>query len=614
MPNAQTPSVNRPLRILFSMRNFWYVRIFESAIQALADRGHAVHILANHGDRKELARDWNGAAASVAGSRSNITFAFAPGTAEDDDWVDLRVMTRLGLDYLRYLRPEYADAPVLGARARTRTPPFILTLTEHAAARSRIGRAAIAGALRLAERAVPIDATIEAYLEEHRPDLVLLTPLVTLGSEQQDVLRAARRLGIPTALCVGSWDHLSSKALIRPRPDRVLVWNERQRAEALTFHHVPARSVDVTGAQCFDIWFDRAPSRDRASFCARVGLDPARPYVMYACSALFEGSPDEAEFVVRWIEALRGSADPGLRAAGILVRAHPKRASLWDHVDVSRFANVTLWPPRAEAPFSLDQKAEYFDSLYHSAAIVGLNTSALVEGGIIGRAVHTILLPEFRDNQEGTLHFHYLLDGGLLRSARDVPSHVAQLAASVAGSDPAVHHNRGFVEAFVRPGGLAAAATPMFADAVERLGSLHLQPTSESLVVRALRLALRPLARRTVGTFAEKPARERRRRAEAREREAERARREEAAAERRALQLATREARRAEQERQQQERVKARAEAKAQVQAEKAAARQRSDDLKMKELALKRERKAQRAAEAGGRKARERRSERRDSL
>ena len=35
-----------------------------------------------------------------------------------------------------------------------------------------------------------------------------------------------------------------------------------------------------------------------------------------------------------------------------------------------------------------------FDTAYHSAALVGLNTSAELEAGIVGRPVLTILAPE----------------------------------------------------------------------------------------------------------------------------------------------------------------------------------------------------------------------------
>jgi hypothetical protein len=496
------------------MRNFWYVRIFEPVIRALAARGHAVHILAEQGEGKALARDWNDAAARLAAEYPTITFAWAP-TRIDDEWIDLRIMIRLGLDHLRFLRPEYADAPKLGARARSRTPRLVVRLADAPLVGTALGRRLVSVVLRAMERATPIDPDVRGYVESHPSDVILVTPLLTLGSEQQDIVRIAAR-GVPTILCVGSWDHLSSKALIREAPDRVIVWNDTQKHEAETYHRIPADRVVVTGAQCFDEWFDRRPTLDREAFCRKVGLDPARPYILYVCSALFEGSPSEAAFVRRWVSAVRESTDPRLRDAGILVRPHPKRGFEWDDVTLGEFANTALWPPRGAAPFDAATKADYFDSMYHGAVTVGLNTSALIEAGIVGRAVHTILLPEFYENQEGTLHFRYLLDGGLLRSARELDAHLVQLAESLASADAAVHHNTVFVERFVRPRGRATAATPAFAEAVERIAQLRVSPLREPLWIPVLRRAMRPLARRTAGTFAQQISRKRRRRDKAR--------------------------------------------------------------------------------------------------
>ncbi len=513
-------STGAPLRILFSMRNFWYVRIFESVVRDLARRGHVVHICAERGEGKVVARDWNDAAAALAREHTNVTFEWAPRDT-GDRWAPLRLSVNFGLDYLRFFGSEYANAPVLGARARERTSPFLVALANAPVVRTRAGRRVLAGVLRLIERALPLDAELAAYIEKQRADVVLLTPLLTLGSEQHDVLRTARRLGIPSVLCVGSWDHLSSKALLREVPDRVIVWNETQKEEARKFHHIAPSVVTVTGAQCFDHWFGRRPTLDRESFCRKVGLDPSKPYVLYVCSALFEGSPSEAEFVVTWAHALRACGDAGMAAAGILVRPHPKRGFEWDDVNLSQITGTSLWPPSAAAPFQAEAKADYFDSLFHSAAVVGLNTSALIEAGIVGRAVHTLLLPEFQQNQEGTLHFHYLLEGGLLRSARDLPSHVDQLAQSVRTADPDVHHNRAFVEHFVRPLGFDVPATPVFTNAVEEIAASVTRAHPAPWWSPVLRLVLSPLTGIVEGSF-DKIERDRRRREKARERQAER--------------------------------------------------------------------------------------------
>src|SRR6185295_12735058 len=227
--------------------------------------------------------------------------------------------------------------------------------------------------------------------------------------------RAAKSLRIPTGVCVWSWDHLSSKALIRELPDRVFVWNDTQKREAIEMHRVPADRIAVTGAQCFDKWFDRTPSRDRETFRAAAGLPLEGPLVLYVCSAPFAGSPPEAPFVVEWIRRVRAHASP-LRTAPILVRPHPARMREWDSIDVGQLPGVAVWGGDPQDSSSRD---DYFDSLFHSTVVVGLNTSAFIEAGIVGRPIHTVLLPEWHESQMGTLHFRYLLEesGGLLIAA-----------------------------------------------------------------------------------------------------------------------------------------------------------------------------------------------------
>ena len=55
----------------------------------------------------------------------------------------------------------------------------------------------------------------------HDPDVVLITPLIDLGSDQADYVKACRQLRIPVGHCVASWDNLTNKGLIKALPDRV---------------------------------------------------------------------------------------------------------------------------------------------------------------------------------------------------------------------------------------------------------------------------------------------------------------------------------------------------------------------------------------------------------
>jgi hypothetical protein len=344
--------------------------------------------------------------------------------------------------------------------------------------------------LRRAERAIPETSSIRAFVEQQRPDVMLLTPLIDLGSSQIEYLRAARALGIPTALCVWSWDHLSSKALVRECPDRVFVWNETQKREAIELHRVPPDRVVVTGAQCFDHWFDRAPSRTREEFCNRVGLDAKRPFALWVCSALIHGSPPEAPFVVEWIRHLRASGDPALRNVGVLVRPHPSRVAEWESIDITPL-DAVVW---GSNPIDEDARADYFDSIFHSAAVAGLNTSAFIEAGIVGRPVLTIVVPEFVENQHGTVHFDYLVTagGGLLTVGDGFDQHFAQLARALAA--PA-GERKPFVRDFVRPLGLDRPATPIFVDAVEAMQGVSVAPLRTDPLAPVWRWALRRFSR-----------------------------------------------------------------------------------------------------------------------
>ncbi|HVR76112.1 MAG TPA: hypothetical protein VMT52_17405 [Planctomycetota bacterium] len=444
-----------------------YVRLFESALHLLARRGHRIHLSADYDDSQG---GWQ-FAEGLAKLYPGLTFERTP-SLDGDKWIELGKAIRGARDHLRYFDPMYDSTPKLRARGAERAPRLVVRLSRLPLVRSRAGIRLLGAMLRSMERALPASPVLTELLRAQDPDVVLLTPLLDLGSPQPEYLRCARALGLRTALCVGSWDHLSSKALIRDVPDLVTVWNETQKDEAEKLHGVPPAKVAVTGAQSFDQWFGWTP-RPREEFCRSVGLDPGRPYVLYVVSSLFEAKISEPEFVERWIRQVRGSGDARLREAGILVRPHPKRMQEWRKVDLSSFENVAVSFPGVVGAEGSTAQADYFDSLHHSAAVVGINTSALIEAGIVGRPVYTILAPEFSESQEGTIHFRYLLDAssGLLHVARSFEEHLGQLGEALAGRglDPA--RGREFVQRFIRPHGLDVAAAPIFVDRIEELAA-----------------------------------------------------------------------------------------------------------------------------------------------
>ena len=446
------------MKILFAALHLAHFRNFESVIRELAARGHRIHLA---GDEPE-ALGGQPLAERLAAECPGVSWDLVP-SLEHEPWFDAARRMRVALDYVRVLDGAYP--PKLRGRNEERTARLVRWTVRL----PRVGPRTTLAALKRFERLMPASDAMVEYLRTHAPDVVVLASLTYSRSQQLDLLKAARSLGIPVAAAIMSWDHLSSKALLHLTPDLVIVWNEVQRREAIEMHGLPAERIVETGAQCYDQWFSRTPAQSREAFCRAVGLDPARPFVLWVHSALSPTpDPPEPVLVRRWIEALRASADPTLRDIGVLVRPHPERMKEWTSDSLEGLSNVAFC---GRNPIDAAAKNDYFDSLYYSSAVVGLVTSAFLEAAIVGRPVLTFTLPQYRMHQGEMIHFRYLMEveGGLLHRAPDLETHLGQLAAAVALDGARDERNRRFLSAFVRPGGLDRPATPMFADAVERL-------------------------------------------------------------------------------------------------------------------------------------------------
>ncbi len=481
------------MKVLFSLRHSFAIRNFEPVLRALAEQGHEVHLsFLSSGKAGGDAQ-----ARALADTSPNVTFDRV-AERKQQRWFHFRRRLRLTVDNLRYRLPMYAGASKLRQRARRRLPASLQrTIARKSLSRPWVNRL-VTHALLVVERAVPTDKAILADVERHDPDLIVVSPLVDFGSDQVDYIKAGRELGISTAVAINSWDNLSNKGLMRVIPDHVYVWNETQLREAVEYHAVPADSVEITGAPNYDRWFGRQPSAPVEEFKRRAGLSPEAPYLLYICSSPFIAER-EHEFVERWIAKVRSSDDPRLRGAGILVRPHPENRQPWRRLESARLTNVAVWPAAGANPVDRDSQADYFDSMYYSGAVVGINSSGLIEAGIVGQRVHTILDPGFTLTQAGTIHFHYLVSvgGGLLRVARGWREHLEQLVESLEAGGTAEDANRGFVQEFVRPQGLDKQATMIMANSLVRVGSRpRPAPRPSSLLERGLRRVVSPYADR----------------------------------------------------------------------------------------------------------------------
>jgi hypothetical protein len=457
----------RPL-VLFAMAHAGFYRNFEDTIVALRADGVDVHVSLSKRHESIGMDDYAPINEALPGR-----FSFEVGDAAVGDPRAERL--RLLRDVVYYSRPQFDAAPALRQRfAELQKPGLIAeplqrrlaTLLPHVPERLKD---ALEAMWRAMERRIPPSEVARELVATHNPAFVVVTPLVNFASREVDVVKAAQQRGVPTLLATASWDNLTNKGLVKVRPDRIAVWNAHMAREAVELHGMPPDHVWITGAPVFDRWFNRSPSRTRKALLAELGLDRALPLIVYLGSSR---SIADGEIVVikEWIAALRAAQFGPPADVNVIVRPHPMSPIGWSagEGESARLRGAVVWPHEPKHPTSEATRAEFFDILYHADAVVGLNTSAMIEAAILEKPVLTFEGHAHTASQVGNLHFRHLVDGGGILRARDLPEHVEQLRAVLQNPASVAPACRRFVADFVRPNGLQTSASASLAAAILR--------------------------------------------------------------------------------------------------------------------------------------------------
>ena len=258
------------MRILVALRHAGYARRFRSTIELLGERGHEiVLVVGKHWRSDESIQD------AVAKLGLDVPGLKMREGVESHRRVerDLASALRSYLAYLWFLEPGLARAKKPRARSAGNIPPGLRTLSS-VAAESALALRFLEFKVGELERALPPPDSFRQLIAEENPDAVVVSPLLERSVPQIGYLRAAREQGIPTGLCVASWDNLTNKGPMQGPIDLVTVWNDAQRREAVELHRVPPARVAVTGAPVYDRWFGLSATSARDEFCRRVGFPP----------------------------------------------------------------------------------------------------------------------------------------------------------------------------------------------------------------------------------------------------------------------------------------------------------------------------------------------------
>lgn len=167
------------------------------------------------------------------------------------------------------------------------------------------------------DRHLPRARPAQWALEDHAIDLLVVATTLVDGVETE-LAKAARRLRIPVVAQAATYDCLISKgAWLGYRPDRLLVWGEQGKEQAVSHHRFDPGQVTVAGPPQYDAMI----SPDKYPRSAAIGW----PFVLVAgtTQAYWSGERD----LVRLLGQAR---EDGRIKAQIVYRPHPvQRETLW---------------------------------------------------------------------------------------------------------------------------------------------------------------------------------------------------------------------------------------------------------------------------------------------
>lgn len=377
-------------------------------------------------------------------------------------WIELLRNLR---DYAIFVRPEHPSPHLAPIWIGKELSKKMLQRLEYPVIRSLIRSKTVRSLLRFLESCIRPNPEIVKWLKTFQPQVIFASPYVFREDFEVEYTKAAQSLNIPVIAALLSWDNLTSKGTYHIKPDQLFVWNQSLVAEAVQIHDFEPRKVFVTGAPVYDPWFDLSPSTDRASFCTQAGLDPAKPYVLYLCSS--KSISDRETDLIHILMMHLADVDEASRPA-LVVRPHP-----FKDMESEGLENdwVKVFPKGGQRPDNDEARSTYYDSLYYSAAVIGINTTGFLESAILDKPCLTLVTSMTSAGQEMRAHFKHLMDAGYIEVANEFPELVAKTLENVAGVD-ARHGNRmKFVRDFIRPHGLDVPASKVMASAILAVGN-----------------------------------------------------------------------------------------------------------------------------------------------
>lgn len=218
---------------------------------------------------------------------------------------------------------------------------------------------------------------LDRLFEELQPDLVFNGSHIH-GEAGELPLKVAHRLGIRTAGFIFSWDNLTSRSRIFVPYDDILVWNGKMADQLLGIYpELPRSSIHITGTPQFDFHLKSEFWLSRQDLCEMVGIDPARPFVLYT-TGIDRHFPEEhktLKLVAELLESFDLSPAPQLVVRTYVKGTSPEMRTFVESPSSGVVFAPMKWNESWVMP-EFDDLALYTSLLRHTA--LGINAASTV--------------------------------------------------------------------------------------------------------------------------------------------------------------------------------------------------------------------------------------------
>ncbi|HMV28777.1 MAG TPA: hypothetical protein PKE23_05275 [Anaerolineales bacterium] len=460
------------MRVLFVSANYHYYFAIDSVVRELSSRGH--HVYLSTGMKEKANFPGNIAMEKAQSELPNLEVhqllrrRFLRSFAQN---------IRELLNFAHVLKSEDVRKWDVLIWGRFFSSKWVWRLFNTPGGKAKLRNPSFLRMIRALEQHIPVHARIRTEIKNISPDVVLLLPLVTPNALENEYMRAAQSLGIPTIYSMVSWDNLSTKGTFHGYPDYSFVWNKPLADELVDLHGHPRETIFMTGTPRFSHLFDGSNKKEdvfsREELCRQAGMDASKPYVLYVGSTFLVNSKREIErdesLIIREVaEAML--ADPRTKDVNILVRPHPQNLAYLSKFLETKPRNVFVYPVNGEIPDTDEKIKRYNSSIHYAAAVLGINTTAYLEVAALNRPCVTLYFNEFAETQR-LPHFHHLEEAGFLESARDTSEMIALLERILNGADDLAAQRHEFVKNFLKPLGSEKPSVEYVADLIEEIGS-----------------------------------------------------------------------------------------------------------------------------------------------